>query len=170
MSAVFTKYLALQITTTGSRESGSSVLTVSPQSKQSVPPGHVFLKVCAVPLRSTSCAKADPDPTTMRQASPDVSQRGEKQLESPTEVDQDPGIIGRTFFGGLARRPRPESSAFWSGQNRPRPATWCAAQFGLATSSSLSSAKRPLATAGALGGIAPGEDSRWIATPRFCVP
>src|ERR1700684_4442951 len=68
MSAVFTKYLALQITTTGSRVSGSSVLTVSPQSEQSVPPGHVFLKVCAVWLRSTSCAKADPDPTTMRQA------------------------------------------------------------------------------------------------------
>src|SRR5580658_4237612 len=68
MSAVFTKYLALQITTTGSRVSGSSVLTASPQSEQPVPPGHVFLKVCAVSLRSTSCAKADPDPTTMRQA------------------------------------------------------------------------------------------------------
>src|ERR1700679_1762324 len=70
MSAVFTKYLALQITTTGSSAAGSSVLTVSPQSAQPIPFRHVFLKICpfALLFRNTSCAKADPDPAAMRQA------------------------------------------------------------------------------------------------------
>src|ERR1700735_3111078 len=68
MSAVSTKYLALQITTTGSRVEGSSVLTVSPQSAQPIPLRHVFLKICVLSVRNTSCAKADPDPAAMRQA------------------------------------------------------------------------------------------------------
>jgi len=46
----------------------STFPTVSFQSEQLIPPGQVFLKSCDVSLRSTSCAKADPDPAAMRQA------------------------------------------------------------------------------------------------------
>ncbi len=45
----------------------------------------------------------------------------ESSFEPATEAGQDPEIIVRTFIGGLAGRPRPEGSDFWSGKDTPLP-------------------------------------------------